>query len=169
MDVCNEVLKKLRSLMKQCEPHNLQAYIIPTDDAHQNEYICQHDARRTFVSGFDGSSGTAVVTLNRALMWTDGRYYQQAEKQMNTNWELMRDGIPETPSVGKWLSNNLPKGSDVGVDPKLISYRQWKPIQKELISSVGSKWLLDEYGRADLSSFYKPNVRLKYTKMMSFH
>ncbi|CAD6995465.1 xaa-Pro aminopeptidase ApepP [Ceratitis capitata] len=128
------VLVNLRLLMKSQDPP-LEAYIIPSEDAHQNEYISKHDARRAYVSGFDGSAGTAVVTENRALMWTDGRYYQQAEAQMDSNWELMKDGLPTTPSIGKWISGNIPKGSNVGVDPQLLSYRQWKPIQKELNST----------------------------------
>ncbi|XP_054726710.1 xaa-Pro aminopeptidase ApepP [Anastrepha obliqua] len=128
------IVESLRFLMRQNKPP-LEAYIIPTDDAHQNEYISQHDARRAFVSGFDGSAGTAVITLDKALLWTDARYYEQAEKQIGAEWELMRDGLPATPSIGKWIANNIPKGSDVGVDPKLLSYRQWEPIQTELTNT----------------------------------
>lgn len=133
-----EILAKLRQLMQK--PPNrpelsLAAYIVPSDDAHQSEYICQHDERRAFVSGFDGSAGTALITEDKALLWTDGRYYQQALKQLDANWCLMKDGLPTTPSVGSWLSSNLPKGSNVGVDPKLFSYRLWKPIEKELLAS----------------------------------
>ncbi|XP_069969035.1 xaa-Pro aminopeptidase ApepP-like [Bactrocera oleae] len=125
-------LEDLRFLMKaRC----LEAYIVPTEDSHQNEYISPHDARRAFISGFNGSAGTAVVTSNKALMWTDGRYYQQAEKEMDSNWELMKDGLPSTPTIGKWICDNTPNGSSIGVDPKLFSYRQWKPIQKELKSA----------------------------------
>ncbi|XP_067616243.1 xaa-Pro aminopeptidase ApepP isoform X2 [Eurosta solidaginis] len=130
-----EVLEKLRDLMRGFKPQSLFAYIIPTEDAHQNEYICKHDARRAFISGFNGSAGTAVVTYDKAIMWTDGRYYQQAEKQMNSSWELMKDGLPNTPSIGKWLTGNIPRHSNVGVDPTLFSYRQWKPLQKQLKSA----------------------------------
>lgn len=132
---CSTSLENLRLLMKNYKPRCLEAYIVPTDDSHQNEYISQHDARRAFISGFNGSAGTAVITSNKALMWTDGRYYQQAQKQMDSNWELMKDGLPSTPSIGKWISANIPNGSNVGVDPKLLSYRQWKPIQKDLKSA----------------------------------
>lgn len=127
-----ESLKKLRQLMQS---QTLQAYIVPSDDAHQSEYICKADERRAFISGFDGSAGTAVITLDNALLWTDGRYYQQALKQLDSNWELQKDGLPTTPSVASWLSSNLAKGSKVGVDPKLFSYRLWKPIEKELLGS----------------------------------
>lgn len=127
-----ESLKKLRQLMQS---QTLQAYIVPSDDAHQSEYICKADERRAFISGFDGSAGTAVITLDNALLWTDGRYYQQALKQLDSNWELQKDGLPTTPSVASWLASNLAKGSKVGVDPKLFSYRLWKPIEKELLGS----------------------------------
>lgn len=87
-----KILTDLRALMRQL-PNNggsINAYIIPTDDRHQSEYISSTDERRSFISGFDGSAGTAVVTLNEALLWTDGRYHQQAEQQIDENWTLMK-------------------------------------------------------------------------------
>lgn len=111
-----EALSALRSLMKKL-PNNLgsiQAYIIPTDDAHQSEYICDKDNRRAFLCGFDGSSGTCVVTETEALLWTDGRYYLQASKQLDENWKLMKDGLPSTLTIGAYLCKNLKKGSKVG-------------------------------------------------------
>ncbi|XP_059620428.1 xaa-Pro aminopeptidase ApepP isoform X1 [Phlebotomus argentipes] len=127
-------LAALRSLMKKIPStgETVDAYIIPTDDAHQSEYICAHDDRRSYVSGFDGSSGTAVVTANEAFLWTDGRYYDQANKQLDSNWTLMRDGLPTTPTIGAFLAKSLAKGSKVGVDPKLISFRTWTPMKNEL-------------------------------------
>lgn len=130
----SQILARLRKLMQHPSEgvQAISAYIVPSDDAHQSEYICQRDERRAFVSGFDGSAGTAIITNDKALLWTDGRYYQQAGKQLDSNWTLMKDGLPATPSIGAWLAKNLEKGSQVGVDPKLLSYRLWKPIQKEL-------------------------------------
>lgn len=87
-----KILNDLRALMRQL-PNNggsINAYIIPTDDRHQSEYISSTDERRSFISGFDGSAGTAVVTLNGALLWTDGRYHLQAEQQIDENWTLMK-------------------------------------------------------------------------------
>ncbi|XP_013109085.1 xaa-Pro aminopeptidase ApepP isoform X1 [Stomoxys calcitrans] len=131
-----EILKKLRHLMQtHCQQSVLAAYIVPSDDEHQSEYISKHDERRAYVTGFDGSAGTALITEDKALLWTDGRYYQQALQQLDSNWELMKDGLPTTPSLAKWLATNLPKGSKVGVDPKLFSYRLWKPIEKELVGA----------------------------------
>lgn len=128
-------LSKLRELMhRACSPE-ISAYVVPSDDAHQSEYQCAHDERRAFISGFTGSAGTAVITLDKALLWTDGRYYQQAEKELDSNWTLMKDGLAATPSIGSWLGKNLPKGSSVGVDPRLYSSRVAKTIEKELNSA----------------------------------
>lgn len=132
-----KILTELRALMKQL-PNNggaISAYIIPSDDCHQSEYISPADERRSFVSGFDGSAGTAVVTQNEALLWTDGRYYQQAAKQNDGNWTLMKDGLPTTPSIGNWLSNKLSAGERVGVDGNLSSFRVWHPWASELASN----------------------------------
>lgn len=129
-----KILNDLRALMHQL-PNNdgsIDAYIIPTDDCHQSEYISLTDERRSFVSGFDGSAGTAIVTHKEALLWTDGRYYQQAEKQLDENWTLMKDGLTTTPSMSAWLSKNLSAGDRVGVDGNLISYRSWNPIATAL-------------------------------------
>lgn len=93
MKSTGDALAKLRYYMKGTELgfEPLTAYIVPSDDAHQSEYIAARDRRRHFISGFTGSAGTAVITENKALLWTDGRYFQQAEKQLdNTTWTLMR-------------------------------------------------------------------------------
>ncbi|KAH3787307.1 hypothetical protein DPMN_165428 [Dreissena polymorpha] len=131
------ILSKLRSFMKNrayvSEP--LHAYIVPSGDAHQSEYIAPCDCRRGFVCGFDGSAGTAVVTDHEACLWTDGRYFLQAEKQMDSNWTLMKEGLPSTPSQGDWLSKVLPLGGNVGVDPYLMSAETWKPLAKLLKSN----------------------------------
>ncbi|ALC44134.1 ApepP [Drosophila busckii] len=135
MKATTQNLIKLRELMKlACAPgvNGISAYVVPSDDQHQSEYLCRHDERRAFISGFTGSAGTAVVTEDKALLWTDGRYYQQAEKQLDSNWTLMKDGLATTPSIGAWLGKNLPSGSAVGVDPRLFSYRVVKAIEKEL-------------------------------------
>lgn len=114
---------------------SVEAYIIPTDDAHQSEYISEHDQRRSFICGFDGSAGTAVVTHDKALLWTDARYYEQAAKQLDANWMLMEDGKPTTPSIGVWLAQNLAHGSRIGIDPLLMSYRMWTTISAALASN----------------------------------
>lgn len=97
----------------------LDAYLIPSSDAHSSEYLANRDKRRQFISNFTGSSGTALVTHSDALLWTDGRYFLQASQELDSNWTLMKDGLAETPSIGDWLASKLPTGSKVGVDARL--------------------------------------------------
>lgn len=133
----SHLLSKLRALMKNsCRVAKpLQAYIVPTGDAHQSEYVAENDQRRVFICGFTGSAGMAVVTDTRAALWTDGRYYLQAEAQLDNNWTLMKEGLPDTPTVAAWLNKILPVGSHVGCDPTLLSRETWKPMSKELKTS----------------------------------
>ncbi|XP_059473876.1 xaa-Pro aminopeptidase 1 [Neocloeon triangulifer] len=135
----NQVLKELRQIMKVKEfvgPEPIHAYIIPSGDAHQSEYLAACDKRRAFVSGFTGSAGTAIVTEDHACMWTDGRYFLQATKEMSQDWTLMKEGIPSTPSQGTWLSKTLARNSRVGFDPYLMSQCEFRPL-KTLLESSG--------------------------------
>jgi Xaa-Pro aminopeptidase len=92
-------LARLRALFPAATPKGIAAYIIPSSDAHQSEYVAACDERRAFLSGFTGSAGTAVVTPTRALLWTDGRYFLQASHQLSDDWTLMKAGLPETPTI----------------------------------------------------------------------
>nr|XP_017532940.1 xaa-Pro aminopeptidase 1 isoform X4 [Manis javanica] len=132
--VTSELLKQLRQAMRNVEyvTEPIQAYIIPSGDAHQSEYIAPCDCRRAFVSGFDGSAGTAIITEDHAAMWTDGRYFLQAAKQMDSNWTLMKMGLKDTPTQEDWLVSVLPEGSRVGVDPLIIPTDYWKKMAKVL-------------------------------------
>ncbi|MCJ8734024.1 hypothetical protein PDJAM_G00230660 [Pangasius djambal] len=109
-------LHELRAVMKT---HNISAYIIPGTDAHLSEYIAPRDARLAWMSGFTGSSGTAVVTQDKAVLWTDSRYWVQAERQMDCNWELEKD--ISISSITKWLIKELNEEDQVGLDPFLFS------------------------------------------------
>lgn len=128
-----ERLEKLREVMRQ---NGIHAFIVPTQDAHQSEYIAPCDARRAFISGFTGSAGTAVVTLETAALWTDGRYYLQAAEQLDANWKLMKHGLTETPSKGEWLLTVLPRNATVGVDAALTSVAEKSSLEKEM-AAVG--------------------------------
>ncbi|CAH0757589.1 unnamed protein product [Diatraea saccharalis] len=122
-------LTALRTLMAS-QPTALAAYIVPTADAHNSEYIAPVDARREWLSGFTGSAGTAVVTATAALVWTDGRYYTQFEKETDpVIWTLMKQSLPDTPTMEKWLTSNLTEGATVGVDPFVMSRETWSPLQ----------------------------------------
>ncbi|KAJ4923154.1 hypothetical protein JOQ06_016494, partial [Pogonophryne albipinna] len=121
--ITGELLRQLRQAMKNSKYFSgpIQAYIVPSGDAHQSEYIAPSDCRREFICGFNGSAGTAIVTEQHAAMWTDGRYFLQASQQMDNNWSLMKMGLKETPSQEDWLISILPENSKVGVDPWIIA------------------------------------------------
>lgn len=129
-----QYLKKLRSLMRNPSfvSESLQAYIIPSCDSHQSEYIASCDKRRAFVTGFTGSAGTAIVTPDEACLWTDGRYFLQAEKQLDSNWKLMKENVAGSITQSDWLVKVLPPNSRVGVDPLLMSFSAWKPLSTAL-------------------------------------
>lgn len=111
----------------------IHAYIVPSGDAHQSEYIAECDMRRQFISKFSGSAGTAIITLDKAALWTDGRYHLQATKELDPDcWTLMKDGLPDTPTQGDWLKDNLQPSNKVGADPFLLSHEAWKRLSKEL-------------------------------------
>ncbi|NWR69432.1 XPP1 aminopeptidase, partial [Centropus unirufus] len=135
--ITTELLKQLRQVMKSPKyvQEPVQAYIVPSGDAHQSEYIAPCDCRRAFISGFDGSAGTAIITEQHAAMWTDGRYFLQAAHQMDNNWTLMKLGLKDTPTQEDWLVSVLPEGSKVGVDPFIIPADQWKRMSKALRSA----------------------------------
>ncbi len=81
-----------------------------------------------------GSAGTAVVTLTEALLWTDGRYFNQASKELSSEWTLMRAGQPGVPTINQWLAKNIPSGKCVGVDAFLISAAGAQELEKDLSS-----------------------------------
>jgi len=128
------LLQRLRALMSDAAYVSppIHAYIIPSGDAHLSEYIATCDERRPFITGFTGSAGTAIVTEKKAALWTDGRYYLQAASQMDSNWILMKDGLPDTQTQAEWLIAELPANSRVGVDPFLMGEGAWEPLCKQL-------------------------------------
>ncbi|XP_027360008.1 aminopeptidase P1 isoform X1 [Abrus precatorius] len=141
-----DTLSALRSLMASNSPP-LDALVVPSEDYHQSEYVSARDKRREFVSGFSGSAGLALVTKNKALLWTDGRYFLQAEQQLSDQWELMRIG--EDPAVDIWMADNLRKDASIGVDPWCISIdtaQRWERAfagkQQRLVQTT--KNLVDE-------------------------
>ncbi|XP_050682912.1 xaa-Pro aminopeptidase ApepP-like [Leptidea sinapis] len=122
-------LTALRALMAS-QPTAVAAYIVPTADAHNSEYIAPVDARREWLSGFTGSAGTALVTQARALVWTDGRYYTQFEKEVDLGlWTLMKQTLLDTPTLEKWLTSNMEPGAVIGVDPYTMSRQEWAPLE----------------------------------------
>nr|XP_027231982.1 xaa-Pro aminopeptidase 1-like [Penaeus vannamei] len=119
-------------LRAEMASEDLEAYIIPTDDEHQSEYVADADKRRQYISGFSGSAGTAVVTMEQLALWTDGRYFLQADDELDCNWLLMKQKNPGVPKMMDWLKQTLIPGSRVGADPRLIGADTWKKFAEEL-------------------------------------
>jgi len=102
------ITERVEGLRQFLRRNGLQAFIIPSTDPHQGEYVPEHWQTRQWISGFDGSAGTAVVTLTDAALWTDSRYFIAAEEQLRgTPFRLMKDGQPETPSITEWLCEKV--------------------------------------------------------------
>lgn len=125
-----ERVEALRNLMKE---RNIDAYIVPSGDPHQSEYVAEHYAAREYITGFTGSAGTAVITLNGAGLWTDGRYFIQAERQLNdTGVTLFKMGEPGVPTIEEFLNKSLEKKSTIGFDGKVISVDYFRNLNKSL-------------------------------------
>ncbi|KAK5098846.1 hypothetical protein LTS08_006224 [Lithohypha guttulata] len=122
-------LAQLRQLMKK---HKVDVYIVPSEDSHQSEYIAPCDARREHISGFSGSAGTAVVTLEKAALATDGRYFNQASKQLDSNWQLLKQGLEDVPTWQEWTIEQAEGGKTVGVDPTVITASDAQKLNKKL-------------------------------------
>lgn len=113
---------RIDSLRKKMDAAGIAAVIIPQTDAHQSEYLAEHWQVRQWFSGFTGSAGSLVVTADAALLWTDSRYFLQAADQLEgSGIELMKEGLPATPSIESWLCKALPAGSTVGIDGMVFS------------------------------------------------
>ena len=101
-----EINERVRALRTYMRKKGLQAFIFPSTDPHCGEYVPGHWMTRQWISGFDGSAGTAVVTLEDAALWTDSRYFLAAADQLSgTPFCLMKDGLEETPSISQWLGD----------------------------------------------------------------
>lgn len=125
-------LARLRELMKR---EHLSAFIFPSTDAHQSEYVADHWRGREWISGFNGSAGTAVVTMESAALWTDSRYFLAAEEQLEgTEYQLMRLKMEGTPTIAEWLGKELQdvQSPEVGLDGMVNSYNYVKDLSYSL-------------------------------------
>lgn len=125
-------LARLRELMKR---EHLSAFIFPSTDAHQSEYVADHWRGREWISGFNGSAGTAVVTMKSAALWTDSRYFLAAEEQLeDTEYQLMRMKMEGTPTITEWLGKELQdvQSPEVGLDGMVNSYNYVKDLSYSL-------------------------------------
>lgn len=141
-------ISRLRVLM---ERNDLSAYVVPSTDPHASEYVADTWQRRTYISGFDGSAGTVVVGLESAGLWTDSRYFLQAEEQLaGSGIDLFKMGEPGVPTFEKWIGKTIAAKTRVGVDPMVFSdsayqaleaaLREWYivlcPVDKDLVDAV---------------------------------
>ena len=129
----NNITNRVEILRDYLRQNGLSAFVFPSTDPHQGEYVPEHWMTRQWISGFDGSAGTAVVTLSDAALWTDSRYFIAAEEQLKgTPFQLMKDGLPETPSIEEWISKQLSKGDVVGVDGDVFTEDDIEEMEREL-------------------------------------
>eukprot|EP00941_MAST-03F_sp_MAST-3F-sp1_P003479 g3479.t1 len=125
-------LEKLRRILNEIK---VDALVVGTADAHMSEYVPANAERRAWLTGFDGSAGTAVVTKSDALLWTDGRYFLQAESQLDKDWKLMKMRNSGVPTIEDWLASSLNAGQRVAADPYLVSKAWTRRLEKKLKKS----------------------------------
>lgn len=125
-----ERVQKLRALMAE---KGIDAYVVPTADFHQSEYVGEHFKARKFITGFSGSYGTAVITKDDGGLWTDGRYFFQAQNQLaGSGIRLMKMFVGDTPSITEYLQANIPEGGCVGFDGRVLSMGEGKEYEEAL-------------------------------------
>ena len=135
-------LVRLRDAMRQ---HEVAAYLVPSSDPHQSEYVPEHWARRPWISGFTGSAGDLVVGLEGGGLWTDGRYHLQARRQLRgTGLKLFPVGEKNVPTIERRLVKTLPRGAAVGVDPAVLSMKRARRIAKAFAPAGLTLKLIDE-------------------------
>lgn len=139
MNEINQRLEKLREVMRR---EHLSAFIFPSTDAHQSEYVADHWQGRAWISGFNGSAGTAVVTMRSAALWTDSRYFIAAEEQLRgTEFQLMKLKVEGTPTISDWIASELSQNKDecreVGLDGMVNSYNDTMALSSDLRKAGG--------------------------------
>lgn len=139
MNEINQRLEKLREVMRR---EHLSAFIFPSTDAHQSEYVADHWQGRAWISGFNGSAGTAVVTIRSAALWTDSRYFIAAEEQLRgTEFQLMKLKVEGTPTISDWIASELSQNEDecreVGLDGMVNSYNDTMALISDLRKAGG--------------------------------
>ena len=131
----NQRLEDLREVMQR---EHLSAFIFPSTDPHQGEYVPDHWKGREFISGFNGSAGTAVVTLTSAALWTDSRYFLAAEEQLkDTEFQLMKLKMEDTPTIAEWIGKECGAGVEVAVDGMVNSTNSVRELIADLRKQGG--------------------------------
>ena len=128
-----EIQDRITALRGFMSANGISAFIVPSTDPHSGEYVPAHWESRKWLSGFSGSAGTVVITKDNAGLWTDSRYFIQAEEQLEgTGIQLFKDRLPETPSISEWLGSVLDNGERVGIDGWVNSMQEANGLRQEL-------------------------------------
>lgn len=128
-----DIEARLESFRKEMKLAGVDAAIVPQTDPHQSEYLAAHWQVRRWLSGFTGSAGSLVITADKALLWTDSRYFLQAAQQIEgTEIVLMKDGLPDTPSISHFLTHDLKAGAKVGIDGALFNPGEVQALRSAL-------------------------------------
>ena len=134
------IAARLAALRDEMRREHLSAFIFPSSDPHNSEYVPPRWEGRKWISGFDGSAGTAVVTLHSAALWTDSRYFLAAEQQLaGTEFQLMRERMEGTPSIAEWIAAELSDAdsTEIGVDGMCMTYADVSDLKTELKHNGG--------------------------------
>lgn len=133
------IQERLAALREEMKKRNIAIYVVPTADFHESEYVGTHFKARTFITGFTGSAGTAVITLTEAGLWTDGRYFVQAAKQLEgTTVTLYRMGEDGVPTVNEYIKNTLKEGGCIGFDGRVINGHWGEELKRIADEKQGS-------------------------------
>lgn len=128
-----KVSERVEALRKLMAEKGIDAYVVPTADFHQSEYVGEHFKARQFITGFTGSYGTAVITRDDAGLWTDGRYFFQATNEMaGSGIRLMKMFVGDTPSVTEFLADAVPEGGTVGFDGRVLAMGEGQEFEEVL-------------------------------------
>ena len=134
------VIEKLENLRNQLKKNNIDYYIIPSEDAHQSEYVCGYYKGRAYMSGFTGSAGTLLVSLNNAILWTDGRYFIQAENQLKgSSIEMYKMRTIGVKTLEEYLFDTVKEGEVIGFDGDVFStttYKKFEKLSKEGLVNI---------------------------------
>lgn len=134
------IAARLAALREEMRREHLSAFIFPSSDPHNSEYVPSRWEGRKWISGFDGSAGTAVVTLHSAALWTDSRYFLAAEEQLaGTEFQLMRERVDGTPSIAEWIATEIEgvESSEIGVDGMCMTYAECSDLKTDLNHNGG--------------------------------
>ncbi|WP_143315709.1 aminopeptidase P family protein [Clostridium sp. HBUAS56017] len=161
-------MNNLQSLREEMKKNNYDYYIIPSADSHQSEYVPEYYKGRAYISGFTGSAGTLLVGKEKAFLWTDGRYFIQAEKELQgSGIELMKIATPGYPTIEEWIKDNVKENDKLAFDSTVISateFKKYKSIaEKNKFQIMMEKDILDEAWK-DRPKFPMENIFIHEVK-----